>query len=757
MGAHPFQTNFTAGEQTEQLLARVDWEKYANGAACLKNFLVRPHGGAASRAGTMFISATKDPTARVFLKGFIFSVLQPYMLEFGPGYIRFYANRGRVEIAGVPVEVATPYTQDELRELRFEQSADVLYIAHRAHPPAKLQRLAADQFRYQVINFRPPPTFEQEITPVADLSLTATSGTGQSANTSAAAFLAGDVGRQIKSGPGRGVITSVGGATGVALDILDDFTTTGPIPAGEWTMDGTANAGTLTTTGTAPVNAGVALTASLAAFRTDDVNAYIYMNNGIVRITEVVSDTVVNGVIVKAMTETDPPDLVAEAGGWTLERPIWTALLGFPGVVALHDQRLWFAGSDQKPDGFWGSVVGDYENFAAGSDDADSVAFVVAAPGVNMIRWMKGLSDGIGLGTLANELLATGGTDAPISPSAITVKDQTTFGTDYTVDAIRISNVVVFLQRGALRVREFTFDFVNVNAYVAPDLAIIAEHLLRVGVVEMAYASSPDSILFCVRPDGVLLTLTYERAEKVVGWAHHDTQGLYESVAVIPNNCGTGDEVWVAVRRAVLSGAYWAAGYWGDGFWADGYWAEDAEVERRGIEIFDGAANTDAAAFYSGVAAGTFSGLDHLEGQTVKVIAADGTVYDLVVVGGQVSLPTGVTTTAVEIGLHYTATIQTLRPELATGAGTAQGRKKHWNHVTVRVACTHGVITLNGEPIEYPEEVASLIGPTTPYTGDMFRKVNLGWDREGQHIVQRTEPKPVTVLGITGSIQIEDP
>jgi hypothetical protein len=753
MPAHPFQTNFTAGEQTEQLLARVDWQKYANGAACLKNFLVRPHGGAATRAGTMYLGDVKDPTARVRLIPFIFSVTQPYMLEFGPGYIRFWANRGRVEVAGVPVEVATPYTQDELREIRYEQLADVLYLAHRAHPPAKLQRLAADQFRYVAINFTPPPTFEQEITPVADLSLSATTGIAQTATASASVFLAGDVGRQIKSGPGRGVITVVGSATSVTLDIVDDFLTTGPIAAGDWSLDGSPNAGTLTPNTAKPVNAGLTLTSSLAAFRVEDYGAYLFLSGGIVRINGVRSDTEVGGIIVKELTDTT----AAPVGGWTLERPIWTAALGFPGVVALHDQRLWWAGSDQKPDGFWGSVVGDYENFAVGPEDDDAVAFVVASPGVNMIRWLKGLSDGLGIGTLANELLATGGTDSPITPTAITVKDQTTYGSDYTVDAIRISNVVLFVQRGALRVREFAFDFVNVNAYVAPDLAIIAEHLLRAGVVEMAYASSPDSILFCVRPDGILLTLTYERPEQVVGWAHHDTQGLFESVGVIPNNCGTGDEVWTSVVRPVQIGDYWATGYWTPTYWAAPYWALDAVIDRRGVEVFDGAMNTDAGRVYGGAAAGTFSGLDHLEGQTVKAITADGTVYDLIVAGGQVSLPGGVTTTEIEVGLHFTATIQTLRPELSTAVGTAQGRKKHWNHVTVRVACTHGTLTLNGEPIEYPEEVAATVGPATPYTGDMFRKFNLGWNREGQHILQRIEPKPCTVLGITGAIQIEDP
>jgi hypothetical protein len=138
--AHPFQTNFTGGEITDQLLARTDWQKYANCAACLKNFLVRPHGGAARRAGTMYVAAVKDSSLRVMLRKFEFNVTQAYVLEFGHLYLRFYANRGRVEIAGVPVEVVTPYTTDELRSLRFEQSADVLYIAHPNHQPMKLQR-----------------------------------------------------------------------------------------------------------------------------------------------------------------------------------------------------------------------------------------------------------------------------------------------------------------------------------------------------------------------------------------------------------------------------------------------------------------------------------------------------------------------------------------------------------------------------------------------------------------------------------------
>src|SRR4030095_13466052 len=644
MPAHPFQTNFTGGEMTEQLLARVDWTKYANGAACLKNFLPRTHGGAARRAGTMYLGSVRDPSVPVRLVKFEFSVTQAYILEFGDLYIRFWANRTRLEVAGVPVEVVTPYTAGELRTLRFEQSADVLYIAHPDHAPMKLQRTSATEFQLDPINFNPPPTFEREIFPLADLSMTSAAiGAGVVFFASAAVWLAGDVGRQIKSGVGRAVITAFTSTTQVTGTIIDAFDSTGPIASGEWRMDGSPNAGTNTIAASGPVNAPASFITSLDAYRAEDVGKFIHAAGGIAKIYLVENATTAHGLILKTFTGTPP--IVVRAGALALESPPWADERGGPGVVALHDQRLWWGGSGEFPDGVWGSVVGDYENPARGVTGHHAVFFGLGPPAVNLMRWMKGLSDGLGVGTIANEISLSAGTDAPITAaSPPNVRVPTKYGSDYQVDAIPVANVVLFLQRGARRLREFAFDFVNSNSYVATDIAIIAEHLTRDGILEMAYASSPDSILFCIRPDGVLLTLTYERPEEVVGWAHHETQGAFESVAVIPNNCGSGDEAWVAVNRSVLSRAYFHASYFHPGYFADGYFAEGGTVDRRGLEIFDGSMNVDAGLTYAGTAAGTFTGLTHLEGFTVKAITEDGTVYDLVVSGGSITLPAGATT-----------------------------------------------------------------------------------------------------------------
>lgn len=752
MPVHPFLNAFTTGEITDQLIARTTWDKYQNAAACLKNFVVRPYGGAARRAGLMYLGAVKDPSSRVRLVKFEFGITQVYMLEFGAGYIRVWANRAPVLVSGVQVEVATTYTVPELRELRFEQSADVQYIAHTVHAPSKLQRTSATAFQLDPINFNPPPTFEREIFPAAALTMTsATIGDDVTFFASAGVWLAGDVGRQIKSGVGRAVISAFVSTTQVTGTILDAFDSTGPIASGEWRMDGSPNAGTLTPTFDKPVNARTPLVSSLPAFRAEDVGKFAYINGGIVKIFQVVNSQTVNGVIVKTLTAVT----AAVAGAWTLEAPRWSDDLGYPGVVALFGQRLWWMGSPSFPDHIWGSTVADYESHARGVADDDAVEYQLASSGVNMVRWAKGLPDGLGIGTLAGELtLDGGGTNVPMTPSNVNAQERTHYGCDYTVDAIRTTNLVLFLQRGAQRIRELTTDAASVDSrYVAPDLSILAEQLTRAGIVEMDKASSPDSLVFAITNEGVFLSCAYERPENVVGWSHHETQGDFESLAVIPNNCGSGDEVWVSVNRAIPGGRWWHVDWWHANWWHANWWTLAATIERRSIEVFDGAMNTDAGLTYAGVAAGTFTGLGHLEGLPVLAITADGTVHALIVNEGAITLPDGATTTELEAGLEYTSTLQTLRPELQGREGTAQARRKRWQTVTPRVYCTRGRLLLNGVAIlEYPEGWDT----DQDYTGDLARMPNFAWDREGQLTIQTTEPKPCTILALTGQLEMDD-
>ena len=128
-------TNFTAGELTRRMDGRVDFAKYYNGCEILENMLVYRHGGAFRRPGTYYVAGVKTDSKKVRLKAFEFSVTQAYVLEFGDQYLRFYKDRGQIESGGVPYEIATPYLEADLFELKFVQSADTLYIVHYRMPP----------------------------------------------------------------------------------------------------------------------------------------------------------------------------------------------------------------------------------------------------------------------------------------------------------------------------------------------------------------------------------------------------------------------------------------------------------------------------------------------------------------------------------------------------------------------------------------------------------------------------------------------
>lgn len=755
MPSHPFYTNFTAGEVTEKLDARHDYDRYSNAASCIKNGVVQPQGGVTRRAGSAYIAAAKFPDERCRLVRFEFSVDEAYVLEFGNFYIRFFKDRAPLLDGGVPVEVVSPYSTDDLRELRFEQSADVMYIGHPSSLPRKLSRVTETEFRLDTIVFTPPPTDEFDQYLLGSITLASTTGTFVAVNAAAGTFINGDRGRFIRTvGGGRGSIVNVSSATLCQIDILEEFEST-TIPQGDWFMSGSPNGSAVNITDFArPVGTSCNVQASTASFRSGDVGAYIHMHGGIVRITSVnATSDAVTGVIVKELDDGITTAATA-VGDWTLERPVWSEEYGFPGVPCLHAGRLYWAGSARFPDTIYGSEAGDYEAHGRGPEDDDAIVFTLGSPGVNIVRWMKSTSSGLAIGSIAAEGTLAGGTDTPLSPSAAIYKERTHLGSDYNVDATHVDNQTLFLQAGAMRLREFAYNL-EADTFLAGDISIIAEHLFRSQIVEMAYARAPESFIFALRDDGVLNVCTFERGEKVIAWTHAETDGDYESVVTVPNSCGTGQEIWVAVKRQIMQSGMWADTVWGSTIWGAGVWAEDAPVvDRRYIEVFDGALMTDSALVATSDTAFTsITGFTHLVGKTVKAILGDGTVYDIVVdATGVVTLPTGVSTTSIEVGLGYTTTVQTVRPELSTRAGTVQGRLKHWNWAVLRLFCTEGTPLFMGEEIEYPDDHDE----DEPFTGDTKRNLQVGWEHAGKLTVQFADPVPATLLGIVGSLEAED-
>ena len=223
-------TNFTGGELSPRLDGRNDLTKYASGCKTLENMIVYPHGSAARRPGTQFVAEVKDSTKKTRLIPFEFSTTQTYMLEFGDQYIRFYKDNGVILSGGSPYEIVSPYLEAELFEIKFAQSADVMYICHPNHAVRKLSRTGHTAWTLTEVNFTNGPYLDNNITTTtftisahtvgAGRTLTASAITGINSDTG---FQTTDVGRLVQFRNGYGKITARTSTTIVTIEILTDM------------------------------------------------------------------------------------------------------------------------------------------------------------------------------------------------------------------------------------------------------------------------------------------------------------------------------------------------------------------------------------------------------------------------------------------------------------------------------------------------------------------------------------------------------
>ena len=640
-----------------------------------------------------------------------------------------------------PLELETPYEADELRSLRFAQSADWMYICHPDHAPHKLIRISDRLWTLQEVVFSPPMTEEIPLQPQATLTPGATTGQGVSFTTDVTAFVDGDDNRQIKSLGGVAVITSVVSGTSVLADIIAPFLSTNPVAAGLWSLDGSPFAA-LTISAKEPINTIVDLTLSQAGFRSTDVGLFIKALDGIFEITEITSATTGRAKIIKIIPGTLA---VVTAGNWTLEADSWSATQGFPGVVNFFEQRLYF----YKDFEMFASKVGDFENMGVGPDADDAFRFPIVngSNQVDVIRWAKSMQDMM-IGSTGTEYAVHGPNEGTINANdPPKTQPQSEWGSDPEPDAMRAADALLFIQRGRRQIREMGFSYDKAGAsggYNATDIAILSEHLFRSGAVEMAWCSSPDSYVLVVLTDGRMAVATYEREQEVVAWtqfqAHgwpHD--GLFKSVCVIPAKCGTGDEIWVMVERG----------------------------GQRNIEVFDGQLNTESALVYDDtILADTLVGLSHLDGEEVDVLftaqnAFQKSAFQMgafqrqrtkhevgTVEAGSITVSRE--SVRIEVGLHYKTTILTLPLEAQSQEGTVQFRKKRNSAVYVKFYCSHGEgVTVNGE------SVPRLLLENNEIL-DFYREAHLGWDTTAPVLIEQDQPFGMTVLGVSRAAVYDD-
>src|SRR3990170_3195861 len=220
-------TNFSKGELSPLVEGRPDLAAYFEGGKTIENFYILRQGGLRRRSGTRYVAEVKDSSKDTILIPFEFSVSQTFMLEFGHQYIRFFKNDVPVltSAGGPPYELVSPYTEAQLRDIHFTQSADVMYLWCPSLQQRTLSRVSDTNWTLALFVPEPPPTVEidmDESEGTITVTPAATTGTNIVFTASASVWLAGDVGRFIVYGTALAEIISITSPTVCRADIIND-------------------------------------------------------------------------------------------------------------------------------------------------------------------------------------------------------------------------------------------------------------------------------------------------------------------------------------------------------------------------------------------------------------------------------------------------------------------------------------------------------------------------------------------------------
>lgn len=431
---------------------------------------------------------------------------------------------------------------------------------------------------------------------------------------------------------------------------------------------------------------------------------------------------------------------------------------GNPQCSSYYQQRQVFAGTTSQPQTLWFSSAGAFNNMAVSQPtrDSDAITRTLTGRQVNEIRHLVPVGQNLlAMSSGAEWRCWPGPTAAALTPASCATLPQTGFGCSH-VPPLQADNAILFVQERGSRVRELRFDMLQ-DQYQASDLSVLSSHLLADttaahAIEEWALCEEPFRIVWAVRSDGTLLGLTWMREHEVQAWHRHDTgsgggDGAVESVASIAEAAPSagdgappsplGDALYLIVRREV-----------------NGTTRRYLErlAERRFATLAD-AWFLDCALAYRGPATTTLTGLGHLEGKAVTVLADGVPAGPFTVSGGAVALATPCTTAIA--GLPYRAELETLDLDLPTASGTAQGKLKKISRLTVRVKDSCGLqagpdaAALRGIGDDWGGEAAG-----AAFTGDWPVTMPGEWTRGGRLLLRQDRPLPCTVLAVIPEVTI---
>ncbi len=756
------QSSFAGGLYSKNLWARDDLKRYSIGAKDMTNFYPYPYGGFTRRPGTRFVWECKNTTATrlVAFKG---DAWRQYVLEFGNNYIRVYRNGGIVlNSDGTPVEIQTPYSGDEITYLKMVQAADRMYICDHQRPPMILSCYSDTNWTLtQYVPKRGP--FLEQNTEWTTITPSGTSGT-VTLTASADIFTTNCVGQQVKLSyniPAQSHSWNTSGSTtsqafpcgsGWTYQVADTWSGKVTIQQSDdngatwmniksWTMTEDVSA-QFTSSGTVDHECLVRIVYEYgdgignAIFTVDP-----FISDGYLTIT-----SRINARQVQATVYTDKNEYnfglpyANSTSYWCLGA--WSYDNGFPASATFYQDRLFFSGTSTRPLAVWASQSGNYDDFGVHQtpEDSDGLSFSLVSGQVNRCWSFLSLGSLLGFTPVSEWKITAGASGTAISPSNIYAVQQTSEGSWDGIDPIIINNRALFVTADCQHVRDIAYDY-STDSFRGNDLTLYNRDLFEgKTITAWDYQRSPDSIVWICQSDGTLLSFTYVQDQEVMSWARHTTDGKFLSVVVAMNTTnGNNYETYFIVERTING--------------TKKRYVESIKAEAPSATL---PKYVDSFLTYSGSAVTTLSGLSHLEGKNVCVIA-DGSSLGLVKVsGGKVTIDDAASN--IVIGLPYDSTFETLDIAVPRQDGTSCSRLKKLDEVIIQFKeSKSGRVGINTTVTNDMEQVVMPVPtgigvPSALYTG-FYRAEPMGGYASEAHIsITQDEPFPMTVLAIVAGV-----
>lgn len=447
---------------------------------------------------------------------------------------------------------------------------------------------------------------------------------------------------------------------------------------------------------------------------------------GYVLITEYVSPTVVKGTVKKQLASTNETRDFAFAA--------WNGEKGYPSATGFYEDRLVFAGSKGFPQTFWTSKTGDYYNFGTSipSADDDGITATLNGGQMNGIKAIIAFGEMLLL-TAGGEFKVSGGGKA-ITGSNVLSQPQEYRGVS-DVNPVTIGSRIIYVQHQGNIIRDLAYSY-DVDKYTGDDLNLLASHLFEGHkIISMTYQQIPNSIVWCVRDDGLLLGLTYIKEQDIYAWHQHTTAGG-KFVSVCNIGGSTEDKLYAVIERGGQ------------------YYVEIMESRDKSTNVED-QFFVDSGITYEGEPTDEISGLEHLEGYTVAILADGNVLPQQTVENGKVLL--GNEYKKVHVGLPIDAEIKTLPIDFTAQDGTYLSRKKRIATVTLLLKDSRGGLfgMKENELDEFKWRSNEAYGePISLQTGKFKVTIKSAtYDETQQIIIKQPDPLPMTVLSLIPEIE----